>query len=192
MAMGEACASLLTPKLHMALEKGCRKLLDDGFEDLVAIRYGRPYIVDNNLVVHLPGCYLLEYTHAFLQDFLLCVAIVGWKLAQPVRIKLACVAEELAAHAIITEADLYLDRGRKSEPFVIHFDALEAQLYSDLDFMRLFESSLIGVDEAKRSETLRNPKLVFNRWFDPFIEEPADSIPAVPPYLRIPGATESK
>jgi hypothetical protein len=185
MAMGQAYASVLTPQLQQALEKGCRQLLDAGFEDLVAIREGRSHILDNELVTYLPGCYYYKYTYAFLQDFLLCVAIVGWKLAQPTRVKLACVAEELAAYALIIEADLYLDRGRKNKPFMSHFDVLEAQLYSDMNFMRLFESSLIGVEEAQRSEVLGNPMLIFERWFDPFLDESPDLVPAVPPYLHI-------
>jgi hypothetical protein len=186
MAMGQAYASMLTPRLQQALEKGCRQLLDDGFEDRVAIRLGKSFVNDCALATYLPGCYYWKYTYAFLQDFLLCVGIVGWKLAQPARVQLACVAEELAAHALITEADLYLDRDRgRDEPFINHFDELEAHLYSDVDFMPLFESNLIGVEEAQRSQALGNPLLAFERWFDPFPCEPLGPISAVPSYLHI-------
>jgi len=58
---------------------------------------------------HLPPRYSYYYDASFAREWTTTVAVVGWKLAQPDKPRLACVAEELALNALIREAVTHLE-----------------------------------------------------------------------------------
>jgi hypothetical protein len=78
----------------------------------------------------LPACYRLRYTGPFAREFFVSLVTVVWKLGQREPIRPSCVAEELAAHVLIREAEALLDVNG------VHpdFDGLRDVFCEDLDF----------------------------------------------------------
>ncbi len=167
----------MLPANHQgALLEASAQLVEQCFEDLVGAddstwSFDQCYIAD-----HLPRKYLPDYTPLFTRRFLICLATVGWKLAQPQPPSLSCVAEELALRAIIAEATAVLEE----HGVIADFARLEDELLEDADFETLFNPSLDGIDQSPHGEFLGMGSLSFRDWFEPF---PAPR-PAVHPYLR--------
>jgi hypothetical protein len=104
MLIGQAYTKWLTTPEREALATGCDLLIDHLFEDLANIM-GRKLerVASTKLAIHLPRRYLPKYTPVILKQFAVCILTVAWKLAQPKHIRLACLAEELAAWSLLTE-----------------------------------------------------------------------------------------
>lgn len=184
MDIGQAYGSLLPLSLRQALAAAVQSLIDSGFKDLCQIQDAPELLPETELIVHLPGRFLRRYTLDFLRRFLVCIITVAWKLAQPDHMELACVGEALAAHAIITEAELVLDSGRRDIQFEQHFDAFEALLFRHIDVRALFDAELFQVDESKLDEMLSGTGLGFESWFRPINGTSERGNTTVHPYLR--------
>ncbi len=124
---------------------------------------------EHHLLGYLPTKYQLNYARLFVQRFLACVTVVGWKLHDSREHMLACVAEELALNALITVAKGVLeieDQDAEGEP--VDFDALEDVAYEDMDFQFLFDMSMDGIENTDTGRNLRIVNLPFGDWFKPF------------------------
>jgi len=76
----------------------------------------------------------------FAQKFQGCLVTIVWKLLAQDQYELACVAEELAMHAIVRRAGVLLDLEGKSAAF----SAVDELGFQDVDFMLLFDPALDG------------------------------------------------
>jgi hypothetical protein len=104
------------------------------------------------LVDALPRRYLLKYDRTFVRRFLLCLATVGWKLAQPERYPVQCVGEELAALALIDEAKSCwkwrkrCGGGKDASLDIEALDALVEVFFENRDVLYLFHEEYDGMD----------------------------------------------
>jgi hypothetical protein len=85
--------------------------LDECFAAIADGEPGQSY-ADTPIGSYLPSRYEQYYEGRFARDWTTTVAVVGWKLAQPGEVTLACVAEELALFALIRQAQV--QRGARS------------------------------------------------------------------------------
>ena len=93
---------------------------------------------------YLPRKYLPRYAPLFAQKFQVCLITVGWKLLAQDQYDLACVAEELAMHAIVRRAGVLLDLERKSAAF----SAVDELGFQEVDFILLFDPALDGIEDS--------------------------------------------
>lgn len=177
MSVGQAYTGLLTPGGQKALAVGCDRVIDYLFEDIATISNDQR----NNgahlwLTGYLPRRYLLKYTSLFYKKFAVCVVTVAWKLAQPKRLLLSSVAEELAAWTILTEAKRYLALKSYEEDDASTEEALETfrmNYFEDLDFLYLYDDSMDGIEESPVGQMMGIMSLAFEDWFRPFSAEPS-------------------
>jgi hypothetical protein len=121
-------------------------------------------VADCYLAGHLPARYLPRYTPLLIKRFFACILTVAWKLAQPERHPLTCVAEELALRAIIVEAEGVL----AEEDEDADFGAFEDEAYEDTDFEYLFTPAADGIDDSPVGAELGMGSLDLADWLKPF------------------------
>src|SRR5205085_10795395 len=124
----------LPPAQRRALRAGWGWLIECGFDDVGHLAELDWPVADCYLAGHLTARYLPRYTPLLVKQFFVCILTVAWKLAQPERHPLTCVAEELALRAIIVEAAAAL----AEEGEEVDFSAFEDDAYEDTDFEYLF------------------------------------------------------
>ena len=122
----------------------------------------------------LPEIYSQRYrTYGFLKNWIVTLAVVGWKLAQRHAQPLSNVAEELALHLMIQDAIAHLDvidsddANKQAASEALH--NLYDDAYEDNDFLELY--SLDDSDEIADLDTdgqLGMTDLRFRFWFVPF------------------------
>lgn len=178
MSVGQAYTGLLTPGEQKALAAGCDRVIDYLFEDIATISNDqRNKGAHLWLTGYLPRRYLLKYTPSFYKKFAVCAITVAWKLAQPKRLLLSSVAEELAAWAILTEAKLYLAlKSYEEDDESTEEGALETfrmNYFEDLDFLYLFDDFFDGIEESPVGQMMGIMSLAFEDWFRPFSAEPS-------------------
>ena len=165
MAMGASFDEEVLPPSHrLALADACDRLTDLGLDDLAAVLHGDWPVADSTVAGFLPRRYLARYTPVFLKRFVVCLITVAWKLAQPGRVPLACVAEELAAWALIREAGRVLEERDEAADFGLFTD----DLYEDTDFLILFDPRLDGLESSEVGAYLGMGYLGLKDWFVPF------------------------
>lgn len=126
---------------------------------------------DASSVTHrLPQIYRDRYlTYDFLKKWIATLSIVGWKLAQPTRLPLTNLAEELALHAYILDARAILELAEGTDEAARSLSDLEEEAFEDQDFLVLFEleypDDLPDVDPER---VLGVTDLRFKHWFTPF------------------------
>lgn len=120
------------------------------------------------IVEHLPPRYESYYDGLFAKEWTTTVAVVGWKLAQPGQPKLACLAEELALNALISEAIIHLEiRDERSDSEA--WDDFRDLAFDDEDYLYLFDPALDGIEnDPETTEHLMLVGLPFPEWFKPF------------------------
>jgi len=163
-----------------ALHDGSIVLIDTCLDDLGRIAEDESEMPDSTLVGYLPSRYLPRYTQGFLHRFFVCMVTVAWKLAQPTYIPLACVAEELAAHAIIQQAQVSLDMHGHDPDMGVVYDLF----FEDLDFEYLFDDAYDGIDETELARTMGMTSLTFDEWFVPFRGNEDPHFGAVHPFVQ--------
>ncbi len=170
MSIGQAYQEYLTPLEQKGLKFGCALLIDKVFDDLKYIE-NPENVRFTTLELHLPERYLMHHSPLFCKQFLVCIITVAWKLAQPQRLLLSSLAEELAAWAILTEArawiELNIDRTVAEEVYEVFIQ----EFFEDLDFEYLFDDAYDGVDESPIGEVLGITSLKIEDWFRPFSDE---------------------
>ena len=161
--IGDVPEGMLSPEQEDALRSAAVVLLDRFFADIDHLEAGGDF-ADADMVEYLPPRFLPKYDHLFAKEFLLCVATVAWKLAQPGQSTLACVGEELALHALVTEAEGILGaRGA----LVDLADLLELAT-EDADYELLFDMAWDGIEDSDTGRDMRVANLAFDDWFRPF------------------------
>jgi hypothetical protein len=180
-SLGIAYQEVLGPRQRQALAQALSVLLDSWFTDLAGLAQGEG-IEDTLLIDALPRRYVPRYNQTFARRFLLCLATVGWKLAQPERYPLQCVGEELAALALIDEAKSCLeieeeaDGEEDASPDVEALDALVDLLFEDTDVLYLFHEEFDGIDLSDLGASMGMESLDFSAWFEAFTSSPEDGL----------------
>jgi hypothetical protein len=176
MPIGIAYQRHLTQEAQGALRRAGDILTDTLFTDLAYILTGRRPVHETAFADYLPPKHLPKYTPGFCKQWFTCVLTVMWKLAQPRRLRLSCVAEELAAHALLEQAqaeiDEAADEGRLDKTTAARakegFYYLEGLLFEDLDFLLLYEAAYDGIEDSDRAREANLVYLSFVDWFKPF------------------------
>jgi hypothetical protein len=171
MLIGQAYTDVLTPRAREALEAGCNWIIDHCFENYNDLNNPEDF-EDTILGGHLPSRYLYKYTPLFYKKFAVCVITVAWKLAQPRHMPLSSVAEELAAWAIIKEAQALTEEDEDGEAIKEILEKFIDVYFEDLNFQFLFDNAYDGIDKIEAGEMLDMTSLAFEDWFKPFSDKP--------------------
>jgi hypothetical protein len=158
----------ILPENHRrALLTAMDVLTDFFFGDIESLASAIPDRFENTYMAgFLPDRYVHRYTPLFARQFLMCMATVAWKLRSPGEHLLACVAEELALHALIEEAKRLLDE----DGVPADFESFEDVAFEDLDFEMLFDPQWDGIEDYgnEQAPEMRFANLRFDEWFLPF------------------------
>ncbi len=139
------------------------------------------WTADNWLIgTMLPQRYRLKYTSGFARRFLACLLTAVWKLGQREPIRPSCVAEELAVHILLEEAEaLAQDHGVE-----VDFDDFRDAFFEDLDFEFLYDDAYDGIETADIAEGMGIANLAFADWFERFGPPEGSDYTEVHPYAR--------
>jgi hypothetical protein len=151
---------------HKALLDAIDMLVDEGYEDIAALRDGEE-LDHTGLLDFLPPRYRHRYTVLFAKQFHVSIIMAAWKLHAPGYTSLSCVAEELALAAIIQRAATLLEADGETPDFM----EFEDSVFEDMDFEQLWDPSLDGLAETEVGRALGMPSLDFRNWFTPFRPE---------------------
>jgi hypothetical protein len=179
--VGQAYKQHLSPWERAMLGAGIVVLLDEIFDDFLLMKSQEPEeIAVSRLGWHLPRRYLPRYTWRFVKQFVVCIIIVGWKLAQAKPQVLSSVAEELATHAVIEAAQDYaeLEQDAEEEEYeplvtVSLIDDLREMLLEDTDCLLLFDDQYDGIDQTPTGQVIGMTPMSFRDWLKPFTHDPA-------------------
>jgi len=176
--IGDVAAGLLSQHQERALKAAATTLLDRFFADVGHLEAGGDF-ESTDLIECLPPRFASKYDHLFAKEFVVCLAAVGSKLVQPGNWPLACVAEELALHALIEEAESILEVGDEEADF----GDFRELAFKDDDYLMLFDMAWDGIEDSDLGRQVRVMNLAFDEWFEAFYER----IP-VHPYVE-PGSS---
>lgn len=176
--IGQAYADVLSKAQQEALHAASITLIDGFFDDIESLASDPAAFRHTCMSAFLPPRCLPKYTALFAREFTVCLIVVTWKLAQAEPARLSCLAEELAASALIKEAEGILrdEKGVKDADF----GAFEDALFEDTDFEYLFTAGADGIDASEVGVQLGMASLGFDEWFTPYTA----SRGAVHPYLE--------
>ena len=148
-------------------------LMDQGASD-------RPdWTADNWLIgTMLPPRYRLKYTAESARRFFVCLVTVIWKLGQREPIRLSCVAEELAAHVLLQEAEAFADE----QELPVDYSSFRDMLFEDFDFEFLYDETYDGIERTELGETMGITHLPFAEWFERFGPPAGSAYLEVHPY----------
>jgi hypothetical protein len=161
-----AYADVLPGSHREALREAAVTYLDECFAAIADGAPGESY-ADTPIGSYLPSRYEQYYDGRFARDWTTTVAVVGWKLAQPSEVTLACVAEELALFALIRQARMLLDLGERESDEQAWSDFRDL-VFEDEDFLFLFNPELDGIEETEWAREHAVVGLKFSEWFRPF------------------------
>lgn len=178
--LGQAYTDTLPVSHRKMLSDAARELIDTTLTDLGASD-DASFVADNWLIgTMLPPRYTLRYDGPFARKFVVCLMTVIWKLGQRERMRLSCVAEELAAHILIQEAEALLAEGG----IAADFSDFRQRLFEDLDFELLYEDALDGIESGDIAESLGIANLAFADWFIRFGPPDGFVYTEVHPYVQ--------
>jgi hypothetical protein len=130
-----------------------------------------------NIPHWLPAVFARHYTPEFLDRFVLAVEAVREKLKTP-HPYLACTAEELAAHAILDQAESWgedWDVDDLAEVGIVDeargradVEWLKDMAFEDHDVLMLFDARMDGVEVSDIAERMGFANLAAPDWFKPF------------------------
>jgi hypothetical protein len=161
-----AYADVLPASHREALRDAAITYLDECFSAIAEGEPGQSY-ADTPIGSYLPSRYEQYYDGRFARDWTTTAAVVGWKLAQPGEVTLACVAEELALFALIRQARMLLDlRERESDEQA--WSDFRDLVFEDEDFLFLFNPEFDGIEETEWARQHAVVGIKFNEWFRPF------------------------
>jgi len=161
--IGDVPDGMLSSEQEDALRYAAVVLLDRFFADIGHLEAGGDF-ADTDMVDYLPARFASKYDHLFAKEFLICVATVAGKLVSPLHSMLACVGEELALHALVTEADGILEARGVGVDLA---DFLEMAT-EDADYELLFDMAWDGIEDSDTARDEGMANLAFDDWFKPF------------------------
>jgi hypothetical protein len=139
------------------------------------------WTADNWLIgALLPPRYRLKYTAGFARKFLVCLITVVWKLGQREPLRLSCVAEELAAHVLLLEAEAFAEEHNQ----IVDYSSFRDILFEDLDFEFLYDETYDGIEGTELGETMGIMHLAFAEWFERFGPPVSATYTEVHPYAQ--------
>lgn len=180
MALPAVYARVLDNEHQRALEDAIPWSVDHALEDLAAIdlafRRGEKIDWDDlALLSGLPARFRHRYTPLFAKQFVVCLITATNKIVDQKAIgqgMFSCVAEELAAHLVIREADGLLLAQRDQaglQDSETDFGAVYELLFEDIDFEWLYQEDMDGVEtDTDAINDLGIAHLAFEEWFEPF------------------------
>ena len=120
------------PQNHReAIDDAIATLTDEFFDDVVMMLSSEdPDVTETAMAQFLPPQFAHLYTGLFVKMFLVAFVSAAWKLGQSESYRLSCVAEELAADAIITQAEGILELHEEQADFGLFRD----EVFEDMDF----------------------------------------------------------
>jgi hypothetical protein len=155
------------PQSHReALRDAAVSYLDECFSAIAEGAPGQSY-ADTPIGSYLPQRYEQYYDGRFARDWATTVAVVGWKFAQPGKVVLAWVAEELALIALIRQAQVLLDLREAANDEQASSD-FRGLVFEDEDFLFLFNPEFDGIEETEWARQNAVFGLKFSEWFRPF------------------------
>jgi hypothetical protein len=128
----------------------------------------------------LPPRYRLKYSAGFARKFFMCLVTVAWKLGQREPLRLSCVAEELAAHVLLQEAEAFADERSQ----IVDYSSFRDMLFEDLDFEFLYDEAYDGIEGTELGETMGITHLPFAEWFERFGPPASSRYTEVHPYAQ--------
>jgi hypothetical protein len=186
--LGQAYPDALDARHRQALAEAAEMVMDTTLDDLAASSSPGWAADDWHLGGLLPPRYAARFTAGFARRFFVCLSTVVWKLGQPEPIRPSCVAEELAAHILIREAE-----GKMREQGVeADFGPFEDAFFEDLDFEFLSSGAFDGVEESEPGQGMGVANLAFRDWFKQFGTPGGGDYTEVHPYARDDGEAESQ
>ena len=171
------------------LLEAAEELIDTTLMDLNASTRS-DWTADNWLIgTMLPPRYRLKYTAGFARRFFVCLVTVVWKLGQREPIRLSCVAEELAAHVLLLEAEAIAEEHDQA----VDYSSFRDTLFEDLDFEFLYDETYDGIEGTELGETMGITHLPFAEWFERFGPPASSTYTEVHPYAQqdVNGASET-
>jgi hypothetical protein len=161
----------LSPGHRDALHYASTVILDQCFQDLIDVAAHGDQVTDGFLYNcgYLPPAHAVRYDRHFLQCFASAITIVTWKLNHCIIPEIASVAEGLAAHAILREAELFLIE----EGTALDLEPMWHLLFAGTDMLALFNASGDGMEAGYAVAGHRTASLAFEKWFIPFNGETA-------------------
>lgn len=180
MELGHAYEEALPPSHRRALADAADVLIDTTIDNL-STSSDPTWSNDNWLIgLMLPPRYQLRYDARFARRFFVCLVTVVWKLGQRAPMRPSCVAEELAAHILIEEAEGLLEQdGIEAE-----FEDFEDLFFEDLDFAYLYDDAYDGIEKADIAEEMGITYLAFGDWFKRFGPPDSSGYTEVHPFAR--------
>lgn len=165
----------LSPGHRDALQHANAIVFDQCLQDLLEVDARRDGVTDGFLFScgYLPRGQTCRYDAQFLKGFARAIAVVGWKLDQLTVPHVGSVAEGLAAHALLREAEIFA---------IEHDHALDLEpiwyvLFAGTTILTLFDPSFDG-STAIDGDPMTS--LAFDAWFTPFNGDTAHlSLPIV-------------
>jgi hypothetical protein len=180
MELGQAYKDALSEHERRILFEAAQELIDTTLMDLGAS--DRPdWTADNWLIgTLLPPRFRLRYTADFARRFFMCLVTVVWKLGQREPNRLSCVAEELAAHILLLEAEALAEE--QDQP--VDFSSFRDMLFEDLDFEFLYDETYDGIERTELGEVMGITHLAFAEWFERFGPPAGSAYAEVHPYAQ--------
>jgi hypothetical protein len=180
MALGQAYADVLTEQERRILFDAAQELIYTTLMDLGAS--DRPdWTADNWLIgTMLPPRYRLKYTADFARRFFMCLGTVIWKLGQREPMRLSCVAEELATHVLLQEAEALAEE----QELPVDYSNFCDTFFEDLDFEFLYDESYDGIERTELGEVMGITHLPFAEWFERFGPPASSTYTQVHPYAE--------
>jgi hypothetical protein len=180
MGFGQAYADVLSDDEARLLLEAAEELIDTTLMDLEASGR-RDWTADNWLIgAMLPPRYRLKYTAGFARKFFTCLVTVVWKLGQREPMRLSCVAEELAAHVLLQEAEAFAQEHDQ----IVDYSSFRDTLFEDLDFEFLYDEAYDGIEGTELGETMGITHLPFAEWFERFGRPASATYTEVHPYVQ--------
>jgi DNA-binding CsgD family transcriptional regulator len=159
-----------------ALATAIDGIVDEYAQDLSALARPDARFADTAMAGDLPRKYLPRYDYLFAKRFFASAVTVAWKLRAPGREDLACVAEELALHAILERAEAAYELQHDE---AADFGWLWESCFQDQDYEFLFDPQDDGIEDSPYAATAGMTDLKFDAWFERF-----DNTGPVHPYAE--------
>lgn len=189
MELGQAYEDALSEYERRILFEAARELIDTTLMDLGASNLS-DWTADNWLIgTMLPPRYRSKYTAEFARRFFVCLVTVVWKLRQREPLRLSCVAEELAAHVLLQEAEAFAEE----QELPVDYSSFRDTLFEDLDFEFLYDETYDGIERTELGEVMGITHLRFAEWFERFGPPANSRYTEVHPYAQqeVNGASET-
>ena len=103
--------------------------------------------------------------------------------------RLSCVAEELAAHVVLQEAEAFAEEQDQA----IDYSNVRDTLFEDFDFEFLYDETYDGIERTELGEVMGITHLPFAEWFERFGPPANSTYTEVHPYAQpeVNGASET-